>query len=91
MVKPYTESYDNGLIIREFKEDVDSEELVWHRDKRTREITVLEGSGWQLQLDDQLPKELQRGRLYKIPKMEYHRLIKGTGKLVVKIWEETHD
>lgn len=91
MVKPYTESYDNGLIIREFKEDVDSEELVWHRDKRTREITILEGRGWQLQLDNQLPKELQQGLLYTIPKMEYHRLIKGTGKLVVKIWEETHD
>ena len=88
MVKPYTESYDNGLIIRQFDEDVNDDELIWHRDKRTREITVLEGSGWQLQLDNQLPKELQRGRLYKIPKMEYHRLIKGTGKLVVKIWEE---
>jgi quercetin dioxygenase-like cupin family protein len=91
LVKPYTESYDNGLIIRQFDEDVNDDELIWHRDKRTREITVLEGSGWQLQLDDQLPKELQRGRLYKIPKMEYHRLIKGTGKLVVKIWEEKHD
>lgn len=91
MVKPYTESYDNGLIIRQFNEDVNDDELIWHRDKRTREITVLEGSGWQLQLDNQLPKELQRGRLYKIPKMEYHRLIKGTGKLVVKIWEEKHD
>jgi len=91
LVKPYTESYDNGLIIREFKEDVDSEELVWHRDKRTREITILEGRGWQLQLDNQLPKELQQGLLYTIPKMEYHRLIKGTGKLVVKIWEETND
>ena len=91
MVKPYTESYDNGLIIREFKEDVDSEELVWHRDKRTREITILEGRGWQLQLDNQLPQELKKGKLYIIPEMEYHRLIKGTGKLVVKIWEEKHD
>ena len=91
MVKPYTESYDNGLIIRQFDEDVNDDELIWHRDKRTREITVLEGSGWQLQLDNQLPKELKRGRLYKIPKMEYHRLIKGTGKLVVKIWEETNE
>lgn len=91
MVKPYTESYDNGLIIREFKEDVDSEELVWHRDKRTREITILEGRGWQLQLDNQLPQELKQGKLYIIPEMEYHRLIKGTGKLVVKIWEEKHD
>ena len=91
MVKPYTQTYDNGVIIRQFDEDVNSDELIWHRDKRTREITVLEGDGWQLQLDNQLPKELEKGRLNKIPEMEYHRLIKGTGKLVVKIWEETND
>ena len=62
-----------------------------HRDKRTREITILEGDGWKLQLDNQLPQELKQGKLYTIPEMEYHRLIKGTGKLVVKIWEEKHD
>ena len=91
MVKPYTQTYDNGFIIREFLDDVDDGELVWHRDKQTREVTVLEGTGWCLQLDNQLPKQLERGKLYKIPKMEYHRLIKGTGKLVVKIWEETNE
>tara|TARA_B100000035_G_scaffold110936_1_gene94200 strand:- start:128 stop:418 length:291 start_codon:yes stop_codon:yes gene_type:complete len=89
--KPYTQSYDNGMIIRRFDEEVDSEELVWHRDKHTREVTVVEGTDWKLQLDNQIPVTLERGRLYKIPKMEYHRLIKGTGKLVVKIWEETND
>ena len=91
MVKPYTQTYDNGFIIREFLDNVDDGELVWHRDKQTREVTVLEGTGWSLQLDNKLPKQLERGKLYKIPKMEYHRLIKGTGKLVVKIWEETNE
>lgn len=91
MVKPYTQTYDNGFIIREFLDDVDDGELVWHRDKQAREVTVLEGTGWSLQLDNQLPKQLERGKLYTIPKMEYHRLIKGTGKLVVKIWEETNE
>ena len=37
--KPYT---DIG-IIRLFSSEVDSEELVWHRDKEHRKITVLEG------------------------------------------------
>ena len=91
MVKPYTQTYDNGVIIRQFDEDVNDDELIWHRDKRTREITILEGDGWKLQLDNQLPQELKQGQLYTIPEMEYHRLIKGTGKLVVKIWEETND
>tara|TARA_B100001939_G_scaffold315960_1_gene301567 strand:- start:522 stop:794 length:273 start_codon:yes stop_codon:yes gene_type:complete len=89
LVKPYIDSYDNGKIVREFSEDVESDELIWHRDKRTREITVLNGTGWKLQMDNQLPEELKKGKLYKIPKMEYHRLIKGTDKLVLKIWEET--
>jgi quercetin dioxygenase-like cupin family protein len=89
--KPYTQSYDNGLIIREFEEEIDNSELVWHRDRRTREVTVLEGAGWKLQLDNNIPVELERGKIYVIPEMEYHRLIKGTGKLVVKIWEEKND
>ena len=56
MVKPYTQTYDNGVIIRQFDEDVNDDELIWHRDKRTREITILEGDGWKLQLDNQLPQ-----------------------------------
>ena len=91
MVKPYTQTYDNGVIVRQFEDDVESEELVWHRDKHTREVTVLEGDNWKIQLDNKLPEELVKGKIYKIPKMEYHRIIKGTGQLVVKIWEETND
>ena len=45
----------------------------------------------EVAMDNQLAVELVKGRLYKIPKMEYHRLIKGTGKLVVKIWEEKYE
>ena len=91
MVKPYTQTYDNGVIVRQFEDDVESEELVWHRDKHTREVTVLEGDNWKIQLDNKLPEELVKGKIYKIPKMENHRIIKGTGQLVVKIWEETND
>ena len=91
MVKPYTQTYDKGVIIRQFEDDIENEELVWHRDRRTREVTVLDGDNWKIQLDNKLPEELVKGKIYKIPKMEYHRIIKGTGQLVVKIWEETDD
>tara|TARA_B100001059_G_C17453794_1_gene388751 strand:- start:117 stop:392 length:276 start_codon:yes stop_codon:yes gene_type:complete len=91
LVKPYTQTYDKGVIIRQFEDDIESEELVWHRDRRTREVTVLDGDNWKIQLDNKLPEELVKGKIYKIPKMEYHRIIKGTGQLVVKIWEETDD
>jgi hypothetical protein len=91
LVKPYTQTYDKGVIIRQFGDDIESEELVWHRDRHTREVTVLDGDDWKIQLDNKLPEELVKGKIYKIPKMEYHRIIKGTGQLVVKIWEETND
>jgi quercetin dioxygenase-like cupin family protein len=82
--KPYSQVDD----IRTFSEDVESEELIWHRDKYYREITVLEGDGWKLQLDNQLAKKLEKGKIYKIPAMEFHRVIKGKGNLVIKIWEQ---
>jgi hypothetical protein len=82
--KPYTQLND----IRTFSENVDELDLVWHRDKYNREITILEGENWFLQLDNQLPVALQKGKTYTIPAMEYHRIIKGDSNLVIKIREE---
>ena len=79
--KPYT---DIG-IIRLFSSEVDSEELVWHRDKEDRKVEVLEGEGWQFQFNGSLPFELTQGRTFSIPKDMYHRVIKGKTKLVLKI------
>jgi hypothetical protein len=91
LVNPYSDIQEEGHFLREFEDDVQEEELIWHRDKHTRDVMVLEGSGWKLQLDNMLPVELKREKIYTIPMMEYHRLIKGTGKLVVKIWEKIND
>ena len=82
--KPYTDRGDERI----FKEDVDDAELIWHRDKYKRAITILEGEDWQLQLDNQLPVTLEKGKIYEIPQLEYHRVIKGKGNLKIKIWEE---
>ena len=79
---------ETNLILREFEEDVNDSELIWHRDKSDREVTVLSGYNWKLQMDDELPKELKHGRVYHINKMVYHRLIKGSGKLLLKIREK---
>ena len=78
---PYT---DIG-IIRLFSSEVDSEELVWHRDKENRKVEVLEGEGWQFQFNGSLPFELTEGRKFDIPEGMYHRVIKGKTKLVLKI------
>ena len=88
---PYTEEiieqHGTGtkFVIRTFTDSVEEDELVWHRDHESRLIHVLEGEGWKLQLYDQLPRELNIGQNYHIPKIGYHRLIKGNEKLVVRI------
>ena len=79
--KPYR---DVG-IIRIFSSNVLSEELVWHRDKEDRKVTVLEGEGWQFQFNGELPFELKENMIFKIPEGMYHRLIKGKTDLVLKI------
>ena len=79
--KPYK---DIG-ILRLFEPNVNSKDLVWHRDKEDRKVEVLEGEGWQFQFNGSLPFELTEGRKFKIDKDMYHRVIKGKTNLVLKI------
>ena len=76
--RPYIEDGD----IRTFLEDTPSLEFVWHRDKEDRIIEPLHKTDWKFQLDNEVPKELNR---IFIPKGTYHRLIKGTGDLKLKV------
>jgi len=76
-----------GYILREFKQSVDSEELIWQRDKKDRLVEVVKSHNWMIQLDNQLPIRLEEGKKYFIPKEVYHRVHKGDGNLVVKIYE----
>ena len=71
--------------MREFKESVDSSEFIWHLDREDRKIFILESNGWKLQMDNELPKELVKGDTYFIPKMTYHRVIKGNGDLRIRL------
>jgi hypothetical protein len=87
MKYPFKQKKNNGLLIREFSEDVDSSELVWHRDRKDRFVRVVDGRGWKLQLENKLPKNLVKDRIYFIPKNTYHRVCKGRGNLVVEIRE----
>ena len=82
---PYSERRKDNLIVRTFSQDIDEEELVWHRDREDREVTVLEETDWQFQFDNELPQVLKNTIF--IPKNTYHRLIKGTGELNVHIEE----
>lgn len=83
---PYNEvSKGNNTYIREFSTDTDSSELVWHRDKEDREVTILEGKGWKFQRDNELPITLNEGDTIYIKKNEYHRIIKGDTDLKISL------
>lgn len=79
-MKPYVENKD----IRTFKKDTPDFELVWHRDKEDRIISALHPTDWKFQLDNEIPQQLTEKELF-IPKEIYHRLIKGSGDLTLKV------
>ena len=84
--KPYIDlEVTDKYIIREFNEDIDPIELLWHRDDEDRLIEILEGTNWQIQLENQLPASMTKPIF--IPRHEWHRTIKGTGKLRIKIYK----
>jgi hypothetical protein len=86
-MKPYIEEKKDGYIIREFSQDTPTFEFVWHRDKEDRIVQATHDTDWLFQLDNDIPRILTKTKLF-IPKETYHRLIKGTGDLVVKIWQK---
>tara|TARA_R100000951_G_scaffold79102_1_gene67123 strand:+ start:295 stop:849 length:555 start_codon:yes stop_codon:yes gene_type:complete len=82
---PFEESIVGESRIRTFNKDVLTEELVWHRDKEDRLVEIIEGNGWELQLDDKLPIKMNDGDSFIIPEGVYHRVKRGSDKLVIKI------
>jgi mannose-6-phosphate isomerase-like protein (cupin superfamily) len=87
--KPYTdERISSNEWIRTFDPSItSSEEYIWHRDKKDRNITVLEGEGWKFQFDNQIPFLINTNDSLYVPKNVYHRLIVGKTKLKLKIKE----
>lgn len=86
--KPYIDESGKAHH-RIFNVDAPDEEYVWHKDKNDREVEIVEGEGWQLQIEDCLPMLLNNVKKVFIPKGVYHRLIKGYNTLKVKINEIT--
>lgn len=85
--KPYKDlKVTDKYIIREFNKNIDPIELMWHRDNEKRIIETVGKTDWKIQLDNQLPKSLNEQIV--IPKHEWHRVIKGTGVLTLKIYKK---
>lgn len=84
---PFKQIKRSGKIHRTFAESVNEGDLIWHRDRNARTVTVVESKGWFLQYDGKLPVALVEGRSYNIPAESWHRVIKGTGPLRITIRE----
>jgi quercetin dioxygenase-like cupin family protein len=89
MTNPYINTpITQTSVIREFSSEVDPMELVWHQDEEDRTIEILEGEGWQLQRDNELPLALQEGDSIFIPMGQIHRVIKGNTNLKIQITKQ---
>jgi hypothetical protein len=81
---PFNEYIENEReSIRVFKSDTGEENLVWHRDREDRIVESIGDTDWMIQLDNELPMRING--IIKIPKGIYHRLIKGSGELMIKL------
>jgi hypothetical protein len=84
MSLPFKETkLSDNEFIREFNQMTDSGEMTWHRDLESRIIESIETTDWKIQLDNELPKEI-KGEIF-IPMGVYHRLIKGSSDLKIKL------
>ena len=85
--KPYEEMVVSSRVsMRHFSADTDELELKWHFDHENRWVTPLKENDWKFQFDNELP--IAFSTTVFIPKGVYHRIIKGTTDLLVKVIKE---
>lgn len=85
---PYDElKISENEFIRKFSFDSDPEDLKWHQDEENRLVVVLSDGGWFFQMENCLPIPLCVLNSFHIPKMEWHRVIRGDDDLIIKIYK----
>jgi hypothetical protein len=82
---PFDEKIEEGYRERTFNESLDEMDLKWHWDEQDRLVSPTHKTDWMFQFDNELPIRLKEGEEIFIPKGRYHRVIKGTGDLKVKV------
>ena len=86
MSHPYKDlEVTDDYIIRQFDDNIDPTELLWHRDDEDRTVCIIGETNWMIQIEDELPTSIQAPIFIK--RHEYHRLIKGSGILKLKIYK----
>ena len=86
---PFEEKMRGIYHYRKFNADLAENELKWHFDEEDRIVVCEHETDWSIQMDNRLPTKIQKNTEYFIPEGEYHRIIKGTGDLIVKVLKLT--
>lgn len=84
---PFEQTEKEGKLVRTFSPDVDDYELKWHQDLKDRKVSIIEGNGWFFQMENELPNKLENAKQIFIPKLAWHRVLKGHGNLIIEIEE----
>jgi hypothetical protein len=84
---PFQQYIKEDKMVRVFTADAPVDELKWHQDLKDRKVTIVEDGGWEFQLENELPIKLSDAKQLSIPKFVWHRVIKGSGNLIVEIEE----
>jgi hypothetical protein len=91
-MKPYKEEIlSENRVIRTFKNNVEEDELTWHRDREDRLIFALNENDWLFQEDNCLPIPIKVNEPIIIESGVYHRIIKGSGDLDLDIFKVNLD
>lgn len=85
MELPFSEKINNGFHIRTFSSDLNENELKWHFDEEDRIVICENETDWLFQYDNELPIKINKNEPIFIQKNIYHRIIKGTNNLKLKI------
>lgn len=85
MELPFSEKINNGFYIRTFSSDLNENELKWHFDEEDRIVICENDTDWLFQFDNELPITINKNEPIFIQKNIYHRIIKGTNNLKLKI------
>jgi hypothetical protein len=83
---PFCEQIKDGWFYRTFKSDLEQEDLKWHYDDEHRIMVITHETDWKFQLEDNLPTSINKPIF--IPRGMYHRVIKGTSNLKLKIYKK---
>jgi hypothetical protein len=85
MSLPFVENLKDGFHIRTFSSNLTEMELKWHFDEEDRIVLCENDTDWMFQIDNNLPIRIEKNTPIFIPEGEYHRIIKGSGDLILKV------